>query len=377
MRLTARRLNRATLGRQLLLARESAPVVAAVRRLTALQAQEPASPYVALWNRLDGFDAAQLDVAFADQSLVRAPLMRITLHAAAATDYPTFRQALLTTLRAARLHDRRFTSTGLTIADADALIPHLTAFAARPRTRAELEALIAERLGRTPEPGVWWALRTVAPLIHAPTNAPWAFVSRTSYLAATVGLAGSDADSAVRELIRRYLAAFGPASRQDFAQYALLRQPTVRPAFEALAEGLTRYAGPGGEELFDVPGAPLPAEDTPAPPRLLAMWDNVLLAYADRDRVIPPAYRPLLIRRNGDVLPAILVDGYVCGVWRPRDGGIEALAFHALPADAWDALAAEARGLLGLLASRDPAVYGRYGHWWSSLPAADVRHLGT
>ncbi|NUK46260.1 winged helix DNA-binding domain-containing protein, partial [Streptomyces lunaelactis] len=119
------------------------------------------------------------------------------------------------------------------------------------------------------------------------------------------------------------------------------------------------------------PGVP----KTPAPPRLMAMWDSILLAYADRSRVIPPAYRPLVIRRNGDVLPTLLVDGHVAGVWRPADGGIEATAFHPLSSATWDGLAAEAQSLTALLSDREAAVYSRYHHWWAKLPEAEVRML--
>ncbi|HEV2892808.1 MAG TPA: crosslink repair DNA glycosylase YcaQ family protein, partial [Actinomycetota bacterium] len=141
MTLTARRLNRATLGRQLLLRREPLDVAEAVRRVVALQAQEAASPYVGLWNRLDGFDPADLDAAFAGYTVVRATLVRLTLHAVHAEDYPAFHNAMLPSLRASRLHDRRFKTSGLTIADADALLPHLLEFADRPRTKAEIEDL--------------------------------------------------------------------------------------------------------------------------------------------------------------------------------------------------------------------------------------------
>jgi hypothetical protein len=105
------------------------------------------------------------------------------------------------------------------------------------------------------------------------------------------------------------------------------------------------------------------------------MWDNVLLAHVDRSRVMPAEYRQLVMRRNGDVLPTLLVDGFVCGVWRPVDGGLEATAFHRLPDEAWAGLATEARGLLVLLADREPAVYRRHAHWWSGLPSADVQIL--
>ena len=105
------------------------------------------------------------------------------------------------------------------------------------------------------------------------------------------------------------------------------------------------------------------------------MWDSVLLAYADRSRVIPPDYRRLVIHQNGDVLPTLLVDGYVAGVWRAVEGGIEATAFHALSADAWKGLAAEATALVTFLAGRDLAVYRRYNHWWAKLPSAERRVL--
>ena len=374
MPLTARRLNRATLGRQLLLAREPLDVAAAVRRLAALQAQEAASPYVALWNRLAGFDPADLDGAYADRTVVRATLLRITSHAVHAEDYPAFHNAMLSSLRASRLHDRRFTSSGLTIADADALLPHLLEFAARPRVKAEIEDLLEARLADR-NPRAWWALRTFAPLWHAPTGGPWSFGPRSSFVAAPVRLPPEDQDASIQWLLRRYLEAFGPATAADFAQFTLLTRAVARDALGALAGELERLEGPDGAELYDVPGGSLPAEDTPAPPRLLPMWDSILFAYFDRSRVIPPDYRRLVIRNNGDALPTLLVDGYVAGVWRPAEGGIEATAFHRLPEDAWTGLAAEATALTAFLAGRDPAVYRRYRRWWDKLPSTEVRVL--
>ncbi len=376
MRLSPRALNRATLARQLLLERERLPVVDAVRRVVALQAQEPASPYLALWNRLRGFDPAELDAAFVSYALVKAPLMRITLHAVAADDHATFRDAMRTTLRAARLNDQHFRSTGLSVDDVDDLASHLAAVARRPQRRTEIEALLAERLGAAPEPGVWWALRTVAPLVHAATGGPWSF-GRTPAFVAVPESQGSDGPAVAKQrLVLRYLAAFGPASRRDVAQFALLRQSEVVPALAALADAIEELEGPDGETLYDVPAAPLPDDDVPAPPRLMAMWDSVLLAHKDRSRVIPPAYRPHVIRRNGDVLPTVLVDGFVCGVWRPVDCGIEVTAFQALPEEAWAGIEWEARALLALLAGRDGDVYGRYGHWWKRLQGVEVRVVG-
>ncbi len=370
---TARQLNRATLDRQLLLRRESLGVVDAVHRVAALQAQEAASSYLALWNRLVDFDPAELDAAFADHAVVKATLMRITLHAVDAEDYPAFHHAMLGSLRASRLNDRRFASTGLSIADADALVPQVVKFAAQPRTKSEFEALLDNRLDVPPVPGVWWALRTFAPLVHSPTGGPWSFGRQPSYVAARPQPRQLDRDKSLQQLVGRYLEAFGPATAQDIAQFTLLTRKTARDALGALAGTVQKLEGPGGTELFDVPGARLPDEDTPAPPRLMAMWDSVLLAYADRSRVIPADYRRLVIRQNGDDLPTLLVDGYVAGVWRPVEGGIEATAFHRLSDEAWHGLAAEAGALVAFLADREPTVYRRYTHWWTKLPCAEAR----
>jgi hypothetical protein len=375
MSLTERQLNRATLGRQMLLRRESIEVVDAVRHTVALQAQEPASPYLALWDRLADFDPADLDLAFADRAVVKATLIRITLHAVHAADWPAFHNAMVPILRASRLTDRRFGSSGLSIADADALLPHLARFVARPRTGVEIEDVLEARLGERKK-GVWWALRTFAPLHRAPTGGPWSF-DGPLFVAARGALGAASHGRSVQLLVLRYLQGFGPASAQDVAQFTFLRRPVVLEALKALGDKVVQLKGPGGAALFDVAGAPPPPpEDTVAPPRLLPMWDSILLAYADRGRVVPPEYRTVIFRRNGDVLPTLLVDGYVAGVWRPVEGGIEATAFHRLDEEAWKGLAAEAAALVVFLAGREPTVYGRYAHWWDKgLPCAEVRLL--
>jgi hypothetical protein len=187
--------------------------------------------------------------------------------------------------------------------------------------------------------------------------------------------AQASAGECLRFVIRRYLTGFGPAPAADIAQFILHGRAAAREALRAMSGELDQLEGPDGAELFDVPGAPRPRRGHPQPAPAHGYVDTVLLAYADRSRVIPPEYRPLVIRRNGDVLPALLVDGYVAGVWRPADGGIEATAFRPLPEAAWAALAAEARDLVTFLAGRDPAVYRRYAHWWQQLPAAPTRVL--
>jgi hypothetical protein len=373
--LSQRQLNRATLERQLLLGRERLSAAEAVRRVVALQAQEPASPYIALWNRVAAFDPADLDDAFSQTTLLTAPLMRITLHAVHVEDYPAFHRAMQPTLRGARLNDDRFRRAGLSIDEADALVEELLAHASQPRTNGALEAWLDERLGVLPRPGVWWAIRSYGPFVHAPTGGPWSFGARPAYVAAPGGRPTADPEVALRRLVRRYLEGFGPASVQDIGQFALVHRPRVRAALEALSGELATYAGPAGP-LYDVADGSLSDPDTPAPPRLLPMWDSILLAYADRSRVIPEDYRRVLIRSNGDVLPAVLVDGLVRGVWRPHDDGIEVTAFEPLTADDWDRLAEEARSLGQLLGQRDPRAYSRYARWWQGLPAQRVEVLG-
>ncbi|MET9423290.1 winged helix DNA-binding domain-containing protein [Streptomyces sp. NPDC006540] len=379
MKITAHGLNRATLARQLLLAREPLDVAEGVRRVVALQAQQPVSPYIALWNRLSGFDASGLDASVAGLRTVKATLMRLTLHAVHAEDYRTFREAMEPTLRGSRLGDPRFTASGLTADDAGELAADLLEFADRPRTAAEIGGRLEKRLGAPMESAAQRMLRQYVPLWHAPTGGPWSFGTRPSFVAAGERPVLADPEVAagsLRELVRRYLEGFGPASVADMAQFATVQQARIRAAVLSLGGGLVRLEGPDGTVLYDVPGGLLPAEDVPAPPRLMAMWDSVLLAYADRSRVVPPEWRRHVTRVNGDVLPTLLVDGHVAGVWRAVEGGVEATAFRPLPGHVWEQLAVEAASLVAFLAPRDPVAYRRYDHWWvKGLPAAEVRLL--
>ncbi|MEM7325697.1 MAG: winged helix DNA-binding domain-containing protein [Actinomycetota bacterium] len=359
-------LNRATLQRQLLLRREPATVSDVARRIVALQAQSPPAPYIALWNRIADLDFHSVDKAFAERSLVKASLMRITLHAVAAADYPAFHAASTPLLRGARLNDRRYRDTGLTTEDADGAVPGLLEFLETPRPKAEILDHLASEV--SDEPRLWWALRTYAPLVHAPTGGPWSFDTRARYERAAT-LDRPPVDDAIRSLIRRYLAGFGPATIADFAQFSLQPLSVARPLFDAMRDELVTHTTIDGDELFDLLDAPdLPAPDTPAPPRLMAMWDSTLLAYRDRSRIVPDDHRPHVIRRNGDVLPTVLVDGKVAGVWNIGPDGIEIGALEPIDPDSWEALDNEARCLLSALADRDHNITGRTGTWWPKLP---------
>lgn len=374
MALTTGDLNRALLARQLLLERVPLTVTDAVRRVVALQAQEPASPYLALWARLAAFDPAELDAAFRDATVVKATLMRITLHALPLDEHAPLHAAMVSSLRASRLSDRRFRESGVTIGDVDAALPALLDFAAVPRSAAEVQDFLAGR--GLPHPRVWWALRTFAPVRHVPGGGAWAFGRDRGFVATPPPWRAHRYDEALVHLARRYLAGFGPATPLDLTQFSLLGRPVSRQALAALEDELVHLEGPDGEDLVDLADAPRPPGDVRAPARLLPMWDQALLSHADRARIVPPEHRSTVLRRNGDCLPTVLVDGRVAGVWRATEAGIEITALERLDDDAWAELEAEARSLRVLLADREPEVYRRYRHWWDSLDGVHVRVVG-
>ncbi|QWC84351.1 winged helix DNA-binding domain-containing protein [Nocardioidaceae bacterium] len=395
--LTARGWNRALLARQLLLERSDLDVVPAVRSLLAVQSQSAPSAYLALWNRLARSDLSaggrpgvwpELDVAYADGRLVKASLMRLTLQTVTAEDLPTLTTAMRPLLRD-RLGDARFADGGVARDEALAAAPEFLAELHEPRTNEQMDAWTQSRFGQHPTPSVWWAMRYLLPVAHTPTGGPWSFGQKPAFRA--TGHPMVDADDldgqhrAEEQLVRRYLAAFGPATVADIAQFTVMRRAPVTAAVARLGDELTEVAVEGVRgrflDLADTALARRPDPGTPAPPRLLGMWDDALLGSADRSRTLPPAIKAAVVRRNGDVLPSLLVDGSVAGVWRVTPHGdrhrIEAHALIPIATADWDGLEAEATALLPLLAEREPAPYARYDHWWDKhMPSVEVRLLG-
>jgi hypothetical protein len=350
--LTLRDLNRATLARQLLLRRERIGVPEAVERLGALQAQRPRAPYVALAARLEGFRREDLSRALHDRAVVRATLMRETLHLVSAADYPHDAAAMapyFRTLRAQYLPDGVTMERVVELAGhaIEALAEPLEATALRPRL-AELEAEIADDR-------VWRRVRTNAPILHVPGDEVHAFGPRNRFVSAAAWLGAFEAEEGegLRRLVRRYLAAFGPSTRADVAAWTGLAVATVAPALEALEPELERLRDERGRELLDLRGAPRPPAETPAPLRLLGEWDNVLLAHADRTRLMSDEVRRAVIRNNGDVRPALLLDGRVAGTWwwgRTGDTAtVTVTMLERLPKAARTELEAEARIAVGVL----------------------------
>ena len=367
---SAAELNRATLARQLLLERTRLDPVSAVERLMALQAQEPASPYIALWARLSGFDAADLHRAFHDRTVVKGTLLRVTLHVVSARDYALFWPAVAPAIRAWRARMLRQVGLG---PEVEGLAERATAFATEPRFGAELRDHLPELTGGTGPAGqtdTWWAIRPLLPFLMAPGEPPWSFGRRPRFVAAPswTGTELADREAGVRHLIERYLASFGPAGLDDIHKFSHVSMGMLRAVAEAPDAGLATYRDEQGRRLLDIPGGPLPAGDTPAPVRFLPMWDSLLLAYADRGRVLPADHRPTVIRKNGDFLPTFTIDGKVAGLWRADriDGHshVTHLPFAPLaPSDELEVMAEAAR-LERFLEPLEPAVFARYATTW-------------
>jgi len=167
-----------------------------------------------------------------------------------------------------------------------------------------------------------------AHVLHDHLSANWDAPQRHRYVALEEPEA-HDPVEARAEIVRRYLAAFGPASRQDIDAWSMMRQPQIRAALERL-EPLRRFRDENGRELLDVPRAPLPDPETPAPVRFLPKWDNVLLSFADRTRVLPEKYRKKVISMGGDVKQSFLVDGLVAGIWEAENGRVILTPFAKL-----------------------------------------------
>lgn len=342
--LSPRELNRALLARQLLLERRRLPVARAIERLGALQAQWPPSPYVALWSRLAGFRRESLMRAIERRQVVKATLMRSTLHHVSAGDYlayaELFRRARLTDLQ------RRVDREGLA-ADFERLTGELLQHLSdEPRSRPELLRLLGQpKLVVTdPRPWlIWHVLAARASLVHGPPSSAWRRNTAGGTFAPAAAWLGREGAADSAHLLRRYLAAFGPATRTDSLRWTGLPALALESAFADV--GLRRFRDERGRELLDLPRAPLPPAETPAPPRFLPMWDSSLLAYDDRTRILPEQYRKVVIAKNGDVLQTFLVDGFVAGTWQHENGRVELEPFEPLPRAVERELRREARAL--------------------------------
>lgn len=317
--LTQRELNRALLARQLLLERVRLPVGRALERVAGIQAQDVIPPFVGLWTRIAGFERGDLTRALERHTVVRATLMRGTIHIVTARDYASFAPATLPMVQ--RLY-RSYLRDRQPVADVERLTAQALAYTKEPRTSAEMRDFLGGE-------DAWWRIRREALFVNAPGDEPWSFSRARRFVAASAWLDRplADVEKGRDHLVRRYLAAFGPATTADLSAWSGLNAAELRPSLERLR--LRRFRDERGRLLFDVPGAPLPDPRAPAQPRLLPLFDNSILSHADRTRVISDEHRRIVIR-GGLVDSVFLVDGFVAGVWRLRKGSFELEPFDRL-----------------------------------------------
>jgi hypothetical protein len=319
--LSRRALNRALLVRQLLLERAPLPAATAIHHLVGLQAQQPLSPYVGLWSRLADFQPSELARLINERKVVRIALMRSTIHSVTAEDCLALRPLVQPVLE--RGHQGAFARhlDGLDLekigAAGRALVEQ------QPRTGNELGRLLAERWPGRDRLALANAVRAFVPLVQPPPRGIWGQGGQARLTSAEHWLGRPLAAMPVEEMILRYLGAFGPASVRDVQAWSGLTR--LGAAVEGLRPRLVTFRDENGVELFDLPDAPRPDPDTPAPPRFLPEYDNALLSHTDRTRIVTPDQGRRIFTRG-----ALLVDGFVRGAWRVKDGELELELFEPL-----------------------------------------------
>jgi hypothetical protein len=328
-RLGRRALNRALLERQLLLRRQKLSVPRAVERLVGLQAQEPPDPYVALWSRLEGFRPDDLAGLIADRRVVRMTLMRGTIHLVTARDclamWPVMRSFLERTFRG---HPWGRNLAGLDIQEV--LEAGRKLVEAKPMTNAQLGPLLSEGWPDRDPASLAAAVRYLLPMVQVPPRGIWGAGGRPNVTTAEHCLGRPLGKNTVPDrMILRYLGAFGPATTADMRTWSGLAG--LREVIERLRPRLRRFRDDNGRELFDVPDAPLPDPDTPAPPRFLPTFDNVVLSHGDRSRIISEGDRRRLTAESyGGTFGTVLIDGFVRGRWK-IDRGRDATTLEIKP----------------------------------------------
>jgi len=365
--LTLRELNRAMLARQLLLERARVGIVPAIERLAALQAQWSPSPYIALWSRLKDFRREQLWSAIERHEVIRARLMRGTLHLVSSRDFYAYAVATQDLQRGA--WNRLQVGRGV---DPKKVAALAIAFARQPRAKEDVLAHIQERIGGgLGGPFNWLVWRFVsahADLVTAPPGGHWEYGGTDApYVAARHWIASGGRPSeeeAIETLVRRCLAAFGPATLADIAKFAGQVPPRVRPTLERIAPQLRTFSDEEGRLLYDLPRAPRPDGDRAAPVRFLPRYDELLISYQHRDRVIAPAHRRAVYSKNAIVEAVVTVDGFAAGTWSLVRAKTEAVLrvspFARLAPRDRAAIETEGRALIAFLAPEATAAGVRF-----------------
>ncbi|MGH9287297.1 MAG: winged helix DNA-binding domain-containing protein [Acidimicrobiales bacterium] len=355
--LGGRTLNRTTLARQLLLERSPMPALDAVTHLVGLQAQVPLNPYHALWSRLDGFRPDALSQAMLDRRAVRIVVMRATIHLVTGDDCLVLRSLAQPVLDAELTRHRDY-GPPLRGVDLDPILDFARqVLAERPLSNTELRAAMAQKFPELDAAALAYTCRCKLGLVQAPPRGVWGRSGQVKVTTVESWLGRSlVSDPPIDDVVMRYFAAFGPAAVADVATWS--RLTGLREVVDRLRPRLRPFRDERGRELFDVQDAVRADPDTPAPPRFLPEYDNLLLSHDDRSRFFPDddKARTRLFGADRKISGSVLHDGFACGTWRielDRDDGAATLVVdHAgrLNQRARSAVAAEGRRLLGFLA---------------------------
>ncbi|AUX19637.1 uncharacterized protein SOCEGT47_000890 [Sorangium cellulosum] len=376
--LTRRELNRATLARQMLLSRERTTAVHGIERLVALQAQLARPPFLGLWSRLVGFRREELVQRALRREVVRAPFLRGTLHLVSAKDYLALRPVIAPVLHAAMRSTLGARAEAL---DVDRLVAEARAyFDEEPRTMDALRAHLAAIHPEGDVRAMALAVRMRLPVIQVPTATPWGYPGTADFAPAASWLGQPLCEGdAPQALVLRYLAAFGPATAADVRTWSGLTG--VKDVLQSLREQLCTFRDERGRELFDLPDAPRPPADTPAPARFLPDYDNLLLGHDDRTRVIADEHRArIVLSANLRILPTFLVDGLVAGTWaierKKASATLVIEPFAALSREAREQLAEEGDALLRFVEDDAGAFAVRFEKAGSAKAPAAARANG-
>lgn len=357
-RLSARALNRAALARQFLLERADVPVFQAVEHLGGVQAQEPQEPFVGLWSRLRGFDPAELDRLLLAKELVRTVLMRRTVHLVTAADALAWRTRHDALLRQRVYGVYRAELTGVDVDEVAAAVDALCADGT-PRTMPEIGRALAERWPAAGfRPLGELAVAAAVPMVQVPPRGLWRRpggalnVPMAAWLGAEPAPLASAGDPVGEQLVRRYLAAYGPAASADLRAWCGVAG--LPAAVAAVRPELVSFTDDRGRELLDLPDAPRPDADTPAPVRFLPAFDNAILSYADRTRIVDDAHKGLSVA--GD--RAVLLDGRVAALWTVRAEKVEVTPLRRFTRSDRAEVAEEARAVAAFLGAGGVTVHG-------------------
>ena len=318
--LTARELNRALLARQLLLERSNAPLPRVLERMGGVQAQYAPSMYIGLWSRVAGLERDAVTRALERRSIVQGTLMRATIHLVSKRDYWPFAVGIRRSQREWWLRTHGRDTNSRKVAANDRKVRR--ALTGGTLSRAELEEILGQRLGLA---GLF------LDLVRVPPSGTWERRRADLYALAEdwVGPEDANEEDGIDHLVRRYLQGFGPATRNEIADWAGLDVRSVKPALERLR--LRRFLNEQGKELVDLPRLPLPDADTPAPARFLPVWDATLLVHARSTGILPEKHRPRVFNtKTPHSMNTFLVDGEVAGTWRYEKGRIKLEPFGRL-----------------------------------------------